>query len=117
MKIFYHHIYEYKKGLRNFVLHTLHSSYQENAENLLIKHEIDYVIHRISEKKVNIFFGNKSCVDTLLQFGTLHLNELSDEQDFILGIMLGYSIPIQCERFLKRTKSKQSQKIKKPINF
>jgi hypothetical protein len=30
------------------------------------------------------------------------LNELSDEQDFMLGVMLGYGRLVQCDRYLQR---------------
>ncbi len=52
--------------------------------------------------KINIFFGNPDCVEIVKMFETESLNELTPEQDFILGIMLGYSREQQYTRYLKQ---------------
>jgi hypothetical protein len=57
------------------------------------------------KKKINIFFGNKNCINVLKSFGDKPLYKFTDEEDFILGIMLGYCRKKQCERFLKRKKA------------
>lgn len=44
--------------------------------------------------------AKKKCVDVVKTFSP-KLNELTAEQDFILGIMLGYDRVKQCERYLK----------------
>ena len=100
MKVFSHHIYEYQKGLRNLVLHTMVATYQEAAIKKLKFNKIDYVIQRIENNKINIFFGAEECVAVIKQFIHKNLNEFTAEQDFILGIMLGYDRKIQCKRFL-----------------
>lgn len=102
LRIMLHHIYEYKKGVRNMVLQTLKAQDYEKAEELLIKKNIDYIIERVSLNKINIFFGDSKCIDILSSFDTLELNKLTDEQDFMLGIMLGYNVNIQFDRYLKR---------------
>ncbi len=102
MKVFYHHIYEYKKGLRSLVLHTLPSPYEEQAEKKLIQNKIPYLIRKLSNKKINIFFGEQACVDIITSFGYKPLNEFTCEEDFILGTMLGYGRLQQCQRYLKR---------------
>ena len=102
MKILFHHIYEYRKGLRNLVLCTLSSDYLELAVERLEHNEIAYLIQKVSENKVNIFFGMKECVDIVRGFGNKPLSTFTDEQDFILGIMLGYCRIKQCHRYLKR---------------
>ncbi|MDC7222110.1 MAG: DUF2023 family protein [Spirochaetales bacterium] len=102
MKVFNHHIYEYKKGLRSLVLHTLPSHLREQAERKLIQNQIPYIIRRVTSKKINIYFGEKACVDIVESFGDKPLTQFSDEEDFILGTMLGYCRLQQCERYLKR---------------
>ena len=102
MRVLYHHIYEYKKGLRDLVLHTLDSKYRRQAEERLLKDNISYIIREISAKKINIFFGADECVAIIAGFGNKSLNEFSDEEDFILGIMLGYCRMKQCQRYLER---------------
>lgn len=55
----------------------------------------------MNNEKINVFFGAKDCVDVVKTFVSKKLNELTPEQDFILGIMLGYDRLKQCERYLK----------------
>ncbi|MCD8378025.1 MAG: DUF2023 family protein [Candidatus Gastranaerophilales bacterium] len=100
LRVFHHHIYEYKKGLRNLILTTEKSKYREPIEDRLKNEQIDYVIHDIPKDKINVYFGEKACVDVVKTFNP-KLNELSPEQDFILGIMLGYDRVKQCLRYLK----------------
>lgn len=42
------------------------------------------------------------CLETVATFIHKPLNELSAEEDFMLGAMLGYDIAGQCERYCKR---------------
>jgi hypothetical protein len=101
-QVFLHHIYEYKKGLRNLVLHTMDSDERGCAEKLLINKGISYIIQVVNDKKINIFFGAEVCVNIIKEFGSKSLSDYSDEEDFILGTLLGYDRVMQCERFLKR---------------
>lgn len=100
LRVFHHHIYEYKKGIRNLILTTEKAKYRDSIENRLKNEKIDYVIHDIPNEKINVYFGEKDCVDVVKTFNP-KLNELSAEQDFMLGIMLGYDRVKQCERYLK----------------
>ncbi|MFI3322035.1 MAG: DUF2023 family protein [Rikenellaceae bacterium] len=102
MQVLSHHIYEYQKGLRHLVLHTMNGSKREQAEKKLNRYNIVYMTTELSNGNINIFFGKKECVDVVRSFGNIPLNELSVEQDFILGIMLGYDRLAQCSRYLKR---------------
>ena len=100
LRVFYHHIYEYKKGIRNLILTTEKVKYRSTIEQRLQHENIDYVIHEIDNNKINVYFGEKPCVDVVRTFNP-KLNELTPEQDFMLGIMLGYDRVKQCERFMK----------------
>ena len=100
LKVFYHHIYEYKKGIRNLILTTEKSKYRADIEKRLQRDSIDYVIHDIPNGKINVYFGAKECVEVVKTFNP-KLNELTPEQDFMLGIMLGYDRVKQCERYIK----------------
>lgn len=106
MKVLCHHIYEYKKGLRNLVLHTMCSNDIKLAEEKLLRHNISYFIHFVTPKKINVFFGKAECVKIVQSFNKKLLSEFSDEEDFILGIMLGYDRMQQCERYIGRKKMK-----------
>ncbi len=107
MQVLCHHIYEYQKGLRHLVLHTMKGEHRSAAEAKLCRYDVDFLITELSNGNINIFFGKKECVDVMRSFGNTPLNKLSVEQDFILGIMLGYDRLAQCERYIKRTKTSQ----------
>ncbi len=100
LRVFHHHIYEFKKGIRNLILTTEKSRYKESIANKLKKENIDYLIHDVDSNKINVYFGTKECVDVVRTFSP-RLNELTPEQDFMLGIMLGYDRVKQCERYMK----------------
>ena len=100
LRVFHHHIYEFKKGIRNLILTTEKAKYKDSIEKRLAHENIDYVIHDIEPNKINVYFGAKECVDVVRTFSP-RLNELSAEQDFMLGIMLGYDRVKQCERYMK----------------
>lgn len=101
LKVFCHHIYEYKKGLRNLILTTEKISNKDYITARLEKEKIPYIIHPAGERTINVFFGNEDCIKVVATFDK-HLNKLSNEQDFMLGIMLGYDKILQCQRYLKR---------------
>lgn len=102
MDVFNHHIYEYKRGLRNLILHTTNISDQKTVEERLKKEKITYLISKVNTSKINVFFGNKYCIEILKTFPTLSLDKIRNEQDFILGIMLGYDRLKQCKRYIQR---------------
>ena len=104
MKVFCHHIYEYKKGLRNLILHTMAASDVEPALKKLNANNIHYIVQQVTAQKVNVFFGTKECVEVIRCFCRKKLNELSPEEDFILGTLLGYNQVVQCTRYLKNKK-------------
>lgn len=106
MQILMHHVYEYKKGLRSLVLHTMPIFEKYRTEELLKKKGISYYFQKVGSEKMNVFFGNTKCVKIIESFGHKSLNDFTDEEDFILGTMLGYDRIQQCERYLKRKELK-----------
>ena len=54
---------------------------------------------------MNFFFGDEICLDIIKRIGKENLAEYSDEEDFILGIMLGYSRLKQCQRYLEKKRA------------
>lgn len=101
-RILCHHIYEYRKGLRSLVLHTMGIDERDQVECFLERRGIAYCIREVGDTKINVFFGKPDCVEIVRQFRSPALNELSNEEDFMLGIMLGYDRMAQCARYLKR---------------
>lgn len=112
MRLFHHLIYEYKKDVRNFILCTLTANSEDKVKSKLEKQEIDYKIKRLDNGNINVFFGKEECmmVANKICFDK-PLNLLTPEEDFILGILLGYSISEQCSRYCKRVKVKQKKEI------
>ena len=100
MRVFYHHMYEYRKGLRNLILHTASAKFQEHIEERLKKAEISYQIYPLSNGNINVFFGAIECVDVIKAIGKPKLSDYTPQEDFILGTMLGYDRLVQCRRFL-----------------
>lgn len=108
MEIFCHHVYEYWKGLRNLILHTAPLSDLPLIAHKLDHHKIPYLIHHIGSDRINVFFGHPDCIAVVKKFGTIDLSSLTDEQDFILGIMLGYDRMQQCSRYLKKRPEREA---------
>ena len=104
IKVLLNHIYEYKKGVRHLILHTLNNAYLPTAIERLKSQGICYTVQEASEHAVNLYFGRPECVETIRLITTRPLNQLSPEEDFILGALLGYDLRMQCERFRKRKK-------------
>lgn len=100
MQVFVHHIYEYEKGIRNLILHTVNKSSLDFVITKLSKRNIAYKIYKIKNEKYNVFFGDPACISVIEKIGKSNLFEYTAEEDFILGIMLGYDRKKQCERFL-----------------
>lgn len=100
MELFNNLIYEYKKGMRDLAMYTCtREDYPTYAEQLL-KNNVEYSIKEIGNNKINIFFGKIECLVILKQFSSQKLSEISKYEDFILGIMLGYSRNEQYKRLL-----------------
>ena len=101
-KVLANHIYEYKKGVRRMILFTCNRRFEQQTCHRLCRQSIDYVVQPAGKENVNVYFGRKECLDAIRLFVTRPLNELSPEEDFILGAMLGYDICAQCERYCER---------------
>ena len=102
MKVLMNHIYEYKKGVRRMILFTCNRRFEQQACHRLCRQSIDYVVQPAGKENVNVYFGRRECLDAIRLFVTRPLNELSPEEDFILGAMLGYDLCAQCERYCER---------------
>ena len=107
-RVLMNHIYEYKKGVRKMILFTCNRRFEPFVTQRLCRQSIDYVVQSAGKENVNVYFGRKECLDAIRLFVTRPLNELSPEEDFILGAMLGYDICVQCERYCERYKKRNS---------
>ena len=102
MKVLMNHIYEYKKGVRRMVLFTCNKKYERYAVGRLERQHIHYILQPVGKERLNLFFGRRECLEAIRLIVTRPLNQLSPEEDFILGAMLGYDICAQCERYCER---------------
>ena len=109
MKVLMNHIYEYKKGVRQMILFTCNARYENFAVNRLKSQGIEYIIQRVGNSNINIFFGKKQCLDAIRIIVDKPLVRLSPEHDFIIGALLGYDICCQCERFCERKQREQKE--------
>ena len=99
IRIFLNHVYEFKKGVRNMVLYTMNKEYEAFAIRRLENQNISYTIQEVGTNKINLFFGKPECMEAIRHIITRPLNQLTPEEDFILGAMLGYDICQQCKRY------------------
>ncbi len=102
MRVLMNHIYEYKKGVRRMVLYTFNQQYMKYAEERLEHQGIEYIMVPLGNDRVNLFFGRRECLDVVRLMIDRPLNELTPEEDFMLGTLLGYDISMQCERYCSR---------------
>ena len=102
MKLFMHQIYEYRKGVRRLVLCTMPPSCAELMRERLDGQGIAHLTQTVGEGKVNLYFGDACCLGVVSTFLHKAMSELTPQEDFMLGAMLGYDIGLQCERFCKR---------------
>jgi hypothetical protein len=102
LKVLMNHIYELNKGVRHMVLFTCNKKYSEQAIQRLESQGISYLLQPAGQQNLNVYFGRRECLEAIRLIVTRPLNQLTPEEDFILGAMLGYDLCAQCERYCKR---------------
>lgn len=115
------HLYEYKRGVRRMVLHTASLNDRDFIEKKLTKEGIAYHIVPLSKRKINVFFGEASCIQVVRYIDKPRLCDYTPEEDFLLGTMLGYDLLRQCDRYLdkKQTENQNTRppEAKSPIRY
>lgn len=104
------YIYEIKRGTKPAALLTIDAKDLDLAKEKIEKAGLNFAVQKLGrgesgeeggkESKANLFFGEKACIDVIKTFIEKPLNKLCPKEDFILGIILGYSRDKQCERYL-----------------
>ena len=61
---------------------------------------IAFKLSSLRNGHVNVFFGHADCIRVLEIFGDKSLSDYTKEEDFILGVMLGYGRLEECRRFI-----------------
>lgn len=102
LRVLMNHIYEYDKGVRSMILCTLNKKFEHFATARLASRGIPYVVQRVGTRCVNLYFGRSECLDIVRMIVDRSLTKLTPEEDFILGVLLGYDICEQCKRFCIR---------------
>ncbi len=102
MELFKHLIYEYKKGVRDLALYTCETDEKQTLTEVLQKMKIQYHIVNLENDKINLYFGSNPCLKILRGFSSRNLDKLTPYEDFLLGIMLGYSRNEQYNRLLDK---------------
>ena len=95
------YIYEIKKGTKPMALITIDNTLTDRFVDKIDKNKLSYIVIHL-DKKDNIFFGIKECIEIVSGFCDKDLSSLSAQEDFMLGIMLGYNRIEQCKRYLNK---------------
>lgn len=102
LDLFIHMIYELDKGVRVLSLLTTSSDNEEVIREKLDSSEYKYMIEHLNNKMINVYFGTANSIKVVESFKKAPLSHLSPEEDFILGVLLGYNTEKQCSRYLTR---------------
>lgn len=102
--VFFHMIYELNKGLRNLALLTTTFENFELIRERLLKCNYHFITEELKSGYVNVFFGTSECIEVLKKFKKSSLKDYTPEEDFILGMLLGYRLEQQCKRYINRKK-------------
>ena len=109
LKVLMNHIYEYQKGVRQMILFTCSKEYETFVSQRLSRQNIDFVMQHAGKNNLNFYFGRKECLNAIRLIVTRPLNELSPEEDFILGVMLGYGRLEECRRYLSLARAESAR--------
>lgn len=115
LRLFSHMVYEYKKGVRRLAMYTCDDHECRFCVKKLEKSGISYMVTKARDGKTNIFFGDCPCISIIESFGKDRLNEFDAKEDFILGILLGYDVTKQCERYIGLSTPEKCKGCKVPV--
>jgi hypothetical protein len=102
-----HCLYELRKGVRQLFLLTMTLPEAQAVRQRLERERVAMYIQDVTADKQNLYFGRARYVEIARRLAVRPLNELSPEEDFMLGILLGYERSQQCRRYLVKIKNGQ----------
>ena len=105
LKIFHHHLHELAKGLRPLAMMTLTVEEAVLVVGELVASVTPHHVQWACRDEVDVVFGRPAAVATARLLLERRLCDLTDEQDFMLGILLGYDREQQCLRYLSRVEA------------
>lgn len=94
------YLYELGKGVRQLFMLTMTPREAQAVQARLDRDGIAFYRQKVSEEKVNLYFGNAQFVAVAQRLAIRPVCQLSAEEDFILGTLLGYDREQQCRRYL-----------------
>lgn len=97
------YLYEFHKGVRRLFLLTMTPHEARAVQQRLERECVAVYVQPVGLSKVNLFFGRAPYVETVRRIVLRPLNELTPEEDFMLGALLGYDGEQQCRRYLQRS--------------
>ena len=109
-RIVNHSLYELDKGVRQLFMLTVSWADLPGVVARLSADRVDHYVHRLNDSRVNLFFGRAALVETVRRFVDKPLCELTPEEDFMLGVLLGYDREQQCRRYLERTATAEQRR-------
>ena len=111
-------IYGYKHGIRPLVLQTMQIKDKDAIEARLKKDKLNYHLQPSPNgKNLNVYLGDKDCINVVKTFGSTPMSKFTPEQDFILGTLLGYDRTKQCARYLKLKEKEEANTNAKRLNI
>jgi len=63
VKVFVHHIYEYRKGLRKLILHTAKARCKREIVKILKSKKLNHLIWPVNGQGINVIFGTWAMVN------------------------------------------------------
>lgn len=99
MKVLMNHIYEYEKGVRRMVLYTFNVQYAISLVGDSLIGILTTSFSRQAPPPSTSSLAVRNVFDAIRLMVTRPLNELSPEEDFMLGALLGYDLTMECERY------------------
>ncbi len=94
------YLYELGKGVRQLFMLTMTPREAQAVQARLNRDGIAFYRQKVNEEKVNLYFGNAQFVAVAQRLAIRPVCQLSAEEDFILGTLLGYDREQQCRRYL-----------------
>lgn len=101
LRVFTHMLYEIEKGIRPLALYTISAPCAVTATHKLSARNIEWFIQSVPDSdRKNLFFGEAPCITLIKKLLKERcLTDLTPEEDFMLGALLGYDLTRQCVRF------------------
>lgn len=96
------YIYELGRGVRQMFLLTMTPHEAEAVLARLNREGIACYLQPVNDLKVNLYFGKPQFVAVAQRIAVRPLSQLSAEEGFMLGTLLGYDREQQCQRYLGR---------------